>query len=52
MGLVYLLMESSQAQTEKGYGPSLKNIRPKMTQRCSRGQFSPRQTQSSLEEEG
>ena len=48
----HLLMESPQAQTEKGYGPKLKNIRPKMAQRCSRGQCSPRPTQSSLKKRG
>ena len=48
MGQAHLLMKSPQIQTEKGYGPKLKNIKPKMAQRCSRGQFSPWPTQSSL----
>ena len=30
----------------------LKNISPRMARRCSRGQFSPRQTQSSIEKKG
>ena len=42
----------SEGPSQKRLWPELKNIRQKMAQRCSRGQFSPRQTQSSIEKRG
>ena len=44
MGLIHLLMGSPKAQAKEGYGPS--SIKHKIALGYSRGQFSPRQTQS------
>ena len=42
----------SKGPSRKRLWPELKNIKQKMARRCSRGQFSPRQTQSSIGKRG
>ena len=46
MGQAHLPMGSPKAQAEEDYGPSSINIKHRIALGYSRGQFSPRQTQS------
>ena len=52
MGQAHLPVESPKAQAEEGYGPSSINIKHRIALGYSRGQFSPRQTQSPTEKRG